>query len=533
MQQFAQLYKSLDETNSSNEKILLLRNYFAVADAQDVLWAVALMTHKRPKRTVKVSLIKEWAAELSGVPFWLFEESYHIVGDLAETISHITPEKDNTLNFSLAECIQQIALLAHKTEAEKKAYIIAIWQHTNSWVRFVFNKLITGGFRVGVSEKLIVKALALWLNKEENQIAHRLMGNWSPFETTLQALLLQENFADNLSKPYPFFLAYALEQAPEELGNENDWLAEYKWDGIRGQIIVRNNEIFIWTRGEELVTEKYPELHALKSFLPNGTVLDGELMAYKNNTILSFQHLQKRIGRKTVSKKLLAEIPVAFFAYDILEHNGQDIRELPLTHRRELLEKLLVNINHAGVVLLSEKVTFSSWSELINIQANARNINAEGLMLKNLNAPYEVGRKKGNWWKWKVSPYTIDAVMIYAMQGHGRRANLFTDYTFAVWDNGALVPFAKAYSGLTDKEILAVDKFVKLNTIEKFGPVRSVKAELVFEIAFEGIALSTRHKSGIALRFPRIARWRKDKPAAEANTLDDLKSLFLVKENAE
>jgi DNA ligase-1 len=400
-------------------------------------------------------------------------------------------------------------------------------------VRFVFNKLITGGFRVGVSEKLIVKALALWLNKEENQIAHRLMGNWSPFETTLQALLLQENFADNLSKPYPFFLAYALEQAPEELGNENDWLAEYKWDGIRGQIIVRNNEIFIWTRGEELVTEKYPELHALKSFLPNGTVLDGELMAYKNNTILSFQHLQKRIGRKTVSKKLLAEIPVAFFAYDILEHNGQDIRELPLTHRRELLEKLLVNINHAGVVLLSEKVTFSSWSELINIQANARNINAEGLMLKNLNAPYEVGRKKGNWWKWKVSPYTIDAVMIYAMQGHGRRANLFTDYTFAVWDNGALVPFAKAYSGLTDKEILAVDKFVKQNTIEKFGPVRSVKAELVFEIAFEGIALSTRHKSGIALRFPRIARWRKDKPAAEANTLDDLKSLFLVKENAE
>jgi DNA ligase-1 len=328
-------------------------------------------------------------------------------------------------------------------------------------------------------------------------------------------------------------LAYALEQAPEELGNENDWLAEYKWDGIRGQIIVRNNEIFIWTRGEELVTEKYPELYALKNILPNGTVLDGELMAYKNNTILSFQHLQKRIGRKTVSKKLLAEIPVAFFAYDILEHNGQDIRELPLMHRRELLEKLLANINHAGVVLLSEKVTFSSWSELINIQANARNINAEGLMLKNLNAPYEVGRKKGNWWKWKVSPYTIDAVMIYAMQGHGRRANLFTDYTFAVWDNGALVPFAKAYSGLTDKEILAVDKFVKLNTIEKFGPVRSVKAELVFEIAFEGIALSTRHKSGIALRFPRIARWRKDKPAAEANTLDDLKSLFLVKENAE
>lgn len=526
MKHFAQLYKQLDETNSSNQKILLLKNYFQQANSIDALWAIALMTHRRPKRIANTTLIKQWTAEFANIPFWLLDESHHIVGDLAETIAHIIPFETANNSFSLAETIEKLITLTYKTEAEKKAFLFSIWQHTDSWERFVFNKIITGGFRVGVSDKLIVKALSLWLQKDENHITHRLMGNWSPESTTLENLLLQENAAENISKPYPFYLAYAIEEIFFEENNAEDWLAEYKWDGIRGQIIVRQNELFIWTRGEELVTDKYPELHFLKEILPDGTVLDGELLAFKNENILPFNKLQKRIGRKTVSKKMLQEVPVVFYAYDILEHEEKDIRQLPQQERKNILKNLVALLPQQQFLFLSETIVFNSWASLQQIQKNAREKIAEGLMLKRKNSPYETGRKKGSWWKWKVQPYTIDAIMIYAMQGHGRRANLFTDYTFAVWHEDKLVPFTKAYSGLTDEEILEVDRFVKKNTIEKFGPVRSVKAELVFEIAFEGIAESKRHKSGIALRFPRISRWRKDKPAHEANTLEDLRKMI-------
>lgn len=526
MNQFAQLYKSLDETNSSNQKILLLKDYFQQASSQDALWAIALITHRRPKRIANTTLIKQWAAEFADIPFWLLDESHHIVGDLAETIANIIPHENQSNTFSLSTVIEKLISLTTKSDAEKKAFLFSIWQQTRSWERFVFNKIITGGFRIGVSDKLVVKALSLWLQKDENHIAHRLMGNWSPESTTLENLLLEENIVDNISKPYPFYLAYAVEENFFEENNAEDWLAEYKWDGIRGQIIVRKNELFIWTRGEELVTDKYPELHFLKELLPDGTVLDGELLAFKNENILPFNDLQKRIGRKTVSKKILQEVPVVFFAYDVLEHEAKDIRQLPQQERKSILKNILSKLLPQQNIFYSETLTFASWLELQQLQQNARAVNAEGLMLKNKHSIYETGRKKGNWWKWKVQPYTIDAVMIYAMQGHGRRANLFTDYTFAVWHENKLVPFTKAYSGLTDEEILEVDRFVKKNTIEKFGPVRSVKPELVFEIAFEGIAESSRHKSGIALRFPRISRWRKDKPAQEANNLEDLRRMI-------
>jgi DNA ligase-1 len=371
----------------------------------------------------------------------------------------------------------------------------------------------------------MTRALAQHAEVEENALTHRLMGNWRAETTTYEELIESSNPADQLSKPYPFYLAYAVEGEVQELGNVADWQAEWKWDGIRGQIIIRNNELFVWSRGEELVTDKFPEFQELLEALPNGTVLDGEIIPFKEGKPLNFATMQTRISRKNVSKAILKSAPIVMIAYDILELDGQDLRETPMEERRKLLVQLVKN-QESEKLMLSQVLDLNSWEKLIEIRSTSRENNAEGLMLKRKDSTYKIGRKKGDWWKWKVDPLTIDAVMIYAMRGHGRRANLYTDYTFAVWDGEKLVPFAKAYSGLTDKEIKRVDAFVKKNTVDKFGPVRSVTPELVFEIAFEGIAKSSRHKSGVALRFPRIHRWREDKPAGEANTMEDLMKML-------
>ncbi len=403
--------------------------------------------------------------------------------------------------------------------------------------RFVFNKLITGGFRIGVSQKMMVNALAKTVNLDASVIAHRISGNWDPTTTRFTDLLSEHTITVDFSKPYPFYLAYALDDVIT-LGEPQQWQAEWKWDGIRGQIIKRNNELFVWSRGEELITDKFPEYHILKDKLPDGIVLDGEIIPYADykaifnseglrGVPLSFALLQTRIGRKNVTKKQLTEAPIAFFAYDLLELNGEDWRVKELAFRRQELEIIVHLVNHP-TLQLSPVIAFNSWDELTDIRHNARNIGAEGLMLKKKSSIYQAGRKVGDWWKWKIDPLVIDAVMIYAQKGHGRRSNLYTDYTFAVKNGDKLVSFAKAYSGLTDKEFAEVDAFVKRNSIEKFGPVRTVKPALVFEIAFEGIATSNRHKSGVALRFPRINRWRKDKNPDEINTLDDLKQLLLV-----
>jgi len=399
--------------------------------------------------------------------------------------------------------------------------------------RFVFNKLLTGNFRIGVSQKQMVNALAKTVKLEPSVIAHRISGNWDPMTTSFDDLLNESTSIIDYSKPYPFYLAYALEENPETLGAPNEWQAEWKWDGIRGQIIKRNDELFVWSRGEELITEKFPEYQILQTCLPNGTVLDGEILSFKasptggglEGAVLSFALLQTRIGRKNVSRKQLQEAPVAFFAYDILELNGEDIRNKTLQERRIELEKIVEHVKNNSLQL-SPVIDFDSWEALAKIRERSRDINAEGIMLKRKSSTYQVGRKVGDWWKWKIDPLTIDAVMVYAQKGSGRRSNLYTDYTFAVKNGDELVTFAKAYSGLTDKEFAQVDAFVKRNSIEKFGPVRTVKPELVFEIAFEGIASSNRHKSGVALRFPRIHRWRKDKIVDEINTLDDLKKML-------
>lgn len=543
MKKFAALIKALDSTNKTNVKVGALSEYFKNSDDKDKVWTIAILSHRRPPRPVNTTFLREWASELANIPLWLFEESYHIVGDLAETIALVIPSSKKSTEKSLTQFLEEMISLKKKSDEEKKAYLYDNWKVLNYYERFVFTKLITGGFRIGVSQKLMTRALSNATEIDEDILAYKLMGNWDPNQISFQELILEENESDYLSKPYPFYLAYAIEDEVEGLGDVNDWSLEHKWDGIRSQVIIRNDEIFVWSRGEELVTDKYPEFRSFVGIVPNGTVIDGEILPFPKGSIGTFNDLQKRIGRKTVSKSLLEKVPVILKAYDLLEWEGEDIRNKPFRKRRKKLEELFESIAGQSKSVdsersrreipfyLSETMYFDSWKEVAKERERSREMHSEGLMLKRKDSPYLVGRKKGDWWKWKVDPLTIDAVLTYAMRGHGRRSNLFTDYTFALWnenDDGEkeLVTFAKAYSGLTDAEFRKVDAWIKKNTLERFGPVRSVTPHHVFEIAFEGIALSKRHKSGVATRFPRILRWRKDKSIHEADSLDTLKKLI-------
>lgn len=531
MKKFAELFTVLDQTTKTNAKIDALVNYFATADANDALWTTALLTGRKPKRTVKTSELKFWAMELSGVTEWLFEESYHVVGDLAETITLLLPPSESQTDYSLTGIMALLKTLDKEPEASRKNIIQGIWMQLTTTERFVFNKLITGSFRVGVSQQLIIKALAKHYNLVESNVTHRLMGNWVPETSTLQHLLFNPDIQEDLSKPYPFYLAYQLDIPFASLNKIEDWQIEYKYDGIRGQIIVRQNELFVWSRGEELMTDKFPEFEVLKNALPDGTVIDGEILPFNGDEPMPFHIMQTRIGRKNLSKKSLSDAPLCMMCYDLLEYEGVDIRPLPLSERRAHLETLIQNLKSnnlaaSAVLKLSPVFECQTEQQLIDLRLVSRNRMCEGLMLKHKDSLYESGRRRGKWWKWKIDPLTIDGVLIYAQRGHGRRADLYTDYTFAVWHHDELVPFTKAYSGLTDKELVEVDSWIKKHTKEKFGPVRSVTPELVFEIAFEGINPSPRHKSGIALRFPRILRWRKDKKIQDANHKEDLLNLI-------
>ncbi len=557
MRNFALLIKKLDSTNKTTLKVAALTNYFLNATDEDKVWTIAILSHRRPPRPVNTTLLREWASALANIPLWLFEESYHIVGDLAETIALVIPASKESSGKSLTIFMQEMIALKKKPEAEKKAYLYENWTMLNYYERFVFTKLITGGFRIGVSQKLMTRALSKATEIDEDILAYKLMGNWNPNKISFQELILEENASDYLSKPYPFYLAYAIEGEAADLGAVTDWSVEHKWDGIRAQVILRNDELFVWSRGEELVTDKYPEFEKFIGIIPNGTVIDGELLPYPKGQIGTFNDLQTRIGRKTVSAALLKKVPVILKAYDLLEWEGKDIRNESFAKRRKLLENLYQALIDQGSIMIalpnknnnpgkqkkvkkttpqktpiplfiSETMDFTSWEAVAKERERSREKRSEGLMLKRKDSPYLVGRKKGDWWKWKVDPLTIDAVLTYAMRGHGRRSNLFTDYTFALWDekeNGEkeLITFAKAYSGLTDAEFRKLDAWIKKNTLERYGPVRSVTPHHVFEIAFEGIALSKRHKSGVATRFPRMLRWRKDKNIHEANSLSDLK----------
>jgi len=536
MRAFAQLFLSLDETNKTNEKVRVLKDYFSNVPDSDKMHMLALFTGRRPKRQINATLLRNWAIEASNIPVWLFEESYQVVGDLAETMSLLMPQNNTGSNKTLTEWIAEINSLADKNEEEKKLWLMESWGMLDQQECFVFNKIMTGGFRVGVSQNLVIKALADVTGLEAPVLTHRIMGSWMPETYHFKQLVEAKGSDDDISRPYPFFLAYPIQETSEQqrsveelqntLGNADDWQAEWKWDGIRAQMIKRDGKIFIWSRGEDLATEKFPELHPFLNALPDGTVIDGEILSFSDGLPLPFNVLQTRIGRKNLSKKILQESPVAVIAYDCLEYRGEDIRPKTQSERRKLLEELHSKTPYGVRFRLSPLISFNSWDDLAAKRDESRAMIAEGIMLKRKSATYQVGRRRGDWWKWKIDPLSVDAVMIYAQKGHGRRADLYTDYTFAVWDGDKLVPFAKAYSGLTDQEINKVDYFIKRNTIEKFGPVRTVKPELVFEIGFEGINRSTRHKSGVALRFPRILRWRQDKPKEEADSLETLKALL-------
>jgi DNA ligase 1 len=526
MKRFSELYAAIDGTTRTNEKIAALATYLTEAPPEDRLWTVALFSGRRPRRTITATTLREWAAERAGLPLWLFEESYAVAGDLAETIALILPPPTRESDHSLTHWITHIRHLATLDEATRKVGIFAAWDSLALPERFLLTKLLTGGFRVGISQTLTIRALSQATGQPVTDLTHRLMGNWTPDKTTWDMLIDAKTQTD-LSQPYPFYLAYALED-PTDLGDPAQWFAERKWDGIRGQFILRDQTHHVWSRGEDLITNRFPELAQLADYLPQGTVIDGEILAFDANRPLPFADLQKRIGRKTVPKKLLTEAPVILMAYDLLENHGQDIRPLPFATRRERLNTLCAAIPPSAPLRLSPAVPFTTRVDLARERSASRDLGAEGLMLKRLDSPYLTGRKRGDWWKWKVDPLTVDAVMIYAQAGHGRRANLYTDYTFAVRDGNALVPFTKAYSGLTDAEFTEITNWVHKNTLQRFGPVRQVPPELVFEIAFEGIRASPRHKSGIALRFPRMARWRHDKPSSEINTLDDLRQLLKI-----
>lgn len=527
MKNFARLFALLDQTNKTNDKVAILKDYFGRVSDRDKLWALALLTGKRPKRLINSTILRNWATEVSGISPWLFDECYHVVGDLAEAMSLLLPPPQHESDKSLSSWIELLQSLGKMNEEDRKENIIRAWDELTQQERMVFIKLMTGGFRIGVSTNLVIKALAELTEVEAPVIAHRLMGKWKPNEITFDELLSAEQHVGQLSRPYPFFLAYAIEDSPAPLGDAHLWQAEWKWDGIRSQIIKREGELFIWSRGEDLITDKFPELHGLKKELPDGTVIDGEILPFLEGKIMPFGILQTRIGRKNLTAKSLKEAPIVVCTYDLLEWQGNDIRTETLQTRRKLLESLIDSL-HTEILTYSDAIAFNSWDELLKIRTQSRENYAEGLMLKRLASTYQTGRKRGDWWKWKIEPLTVDGVLMYAQKGHGRRADLFTDYTFGVWDEGKLVPFTKAYSGLTDKEIKQVDTFIRKNTFEKFGPVRTVKPELVFEIAFEGIQASNRHKSGVALRFPRILRWRHDKKAEEADTIEQLRDLLKV-----
>lgn len=529
MQRFAILYERLDRTTATNAKVAALVDYFRTAPEADAAWAVFFLCGERLASPVKAANLGAWARELAGLSEWMFDACYESVGDRAETIALLVDAVPNRTAApywepTLAEAVWFIAALRSAPEDAQRRALQDAWCRLDARGLFLFTKLMTGALRVGVSKRLVVRALAEWSQVPAQAVFHRLMGGWRPSAESFSALIAADDSDARASRPYPYFLASPLTSAPDDLGRPEDWAVEWKWDGIRGQMVRRCGRTWLWSRGEELVTAQYPEIAAAAEALPDGTVLDGEILAWRNREPLPFAALQRRIGRKRLGAKLLAEVPCVFLAYDQLEAAGADIRERPLEERRRTLTDTLCG--SAPPLHLSPLVNAPSWEDLAARQQESRGRGVEGLMLKRWRSAYQVGRVRGDWWKWKVEPFEVDAVLLYAQPGHGRRASLYTDYTFGVWNGEReLVPVAKAYSGLEDAEIRELDRWIRRNTVDKFGPVRAVAAAQVFQLHFEHVAASTRHKSGIAVRFPRIARWRRDLGPGDADDLASLEAL--------
>lgn len=527
MQRFAELYDRLDRSTATLDKRAALIDYFRAAPPDDAAWALYFLVGRKLAKIVSSGELRDWIVQTTGLPLWLVEDSYAHVGDLAETLSLLVddPAPEHVDHRSLRAWVEDYLIPLRNAPAEDRAAAIRhAWVSLPQTERLLFNKLLTGALRVGVSQRLVQQALAQSSGIDIAVLAQRMMGEWPATPAFLAALLSPETTLADRQQPYPFFLASPLEQAADALGPIGDWLLEWKWDGIRLQLIRRDGAVALWSRGEERLDGRFPEVEAAAARLPDGCVIDGELLAWENGTVLPFARLQRRIGRLKPGVKMLAEHPVAVQAYDLLERDGVDLRGQPLSQRRAMLAHLLGQLGDPRIAI-SPEVHASNWTDAATRREAARERGVEGLMLKRRDSTYQVGRRRGDWWKWKVDPLTIDAVLIYAQSGSGRRATLYTDYTFALWDGDTLVPVAKAYSGLDDREILRLDRWIRANTLERFGPVRSVKAEHVFELGFEGVNLSTRHKSGVAVRFPRILRWREDKRVDDADKLETLKRL--------
>ena len=547
MKRFAALYAALDASTGSNDKLDALADYFQSAPAHDAAWALRFLSGGKLARIAGAGELRDWIATCSGLPAWLVEESYDHVGDLAETATLLLddPPAAGHRERGLADWIELTLLPVAGAEPERRREaVVGAWRSLPVDQRLVFNKLITGALRVGVSQRSVQQALARISGLDVARIAQRMMGGWTPSPDTLPRLLSPDDHADDRRQPYPFFLASPLEAEPATLGPVSDWLLEWKWDGIRLQLLRRDAEVALWSRGEERLDGRFPEIERAAAALPDGTVIDGELLAWADGMApsedqshnetgdseggfrpLAFTALQRRINRLKPGPKLLAEVPVRVLAYDLLEQAGRDLRDEPHAIRRALLSETLERLGDPRIVL-SPEVHAADWNAAAELRLAARERNVEGLMLKRRDSPYRAGRRRGDWWKWKLDPLTIDAVLVYSQSGHGRRSNLYTDHSFAVWDGDRLVPVAKAYSGLDDAEMAELDRWIRANTLERFGPVRSVPARHVFELGFEAVNASARHKSGVAVRFPRILRWRRDKLPADADHIQSLRALI-------
>jgi DNA ligase-1 len=526
---FAELYRRLESSTATNDKRAALADYFREAPPADAAWALWFLTGHKLARIASGAELRDWVSERARLPSWLVEASYHHVGDLAEAAALMLDDPPPALRVDrpLREWVEEVLLpVAGAAPALRRDAVMAAWAGLVEPERLLFNKLITGELRVGASRRLVQQALADISGVDIAVLAQRLHGDWRPAAQTLLALLDPQAGSER-EAPYPFFLASPLEAAAESLGDIRDWLLEWKWDGIRLQML-RRGEASLWSRGEERLDGRFPEIDAVAATLPQGTVLDGELLAWPSapgsNAPLPFSALQRRINRLKPGARLLAEVPVRMQAYDLLELDGEDLRASPLEQRRARLLDLLSRVNDPRLIA-SPEVEASDWAEADRLRRTARERGVEGLMVKRRNSVYQAGRRRGDWWKWKIDPLSIDAVLVYAQSGSGRRSTLYTDYTFALWDDEKLVPVAKAYSGLTDQEITRLDRWIRANTIERFGPVRVLRPLHVFELGFEAVNASARHKSGVAVRFPRILRWRVDKPAAEADRLESLRVL--------
>lgn len=530
MRRFGELYERLDATTSTNAKVAHLRDYFAAAPPEDAAWALFFLTGRRIKRLLRSAELRDWTLHATGLPPWLLGECHAAVGDLAETLALLVHQGGEPLSTELPlhRWVEERLLpLRTMDEDARRQAVFRIWRELPPRELFLLHKMMTGELRVGVSRTLAVRALAELVGLPTATVSHRLMGDWRPSAEMFREVVHPGPIPADRSQPYPFYLAHPFEEDPAKLGELREWAFEWKWDGIRAQLLRRDGDVYLWSRGEEMVTERFPEIAEAAQQLPSGTVLDGEILSWKDGRALPFAALQRRIGRKRLTMRVLREVPVALMAFDLLELDGKDLREQPLDERRAHLERVLADVGSSRL-LASPLVEVPDVETLENLRKGARAQGVEGLMIKRRGSPYGSGRRKGDWWKWKVDPLTVDVVLMTAQPGSGRRASVLTDYGFGVWDEGELTPIAKAYSGLTDAEIDEVDRWIRRHTVERHGPVRRVEPLQVFELGFEGIARSTRHRSGVALRFPRILRWRTDKPPEEANTLADVQELLAL-----